>query len=727
MAKIEYALISALYDTKGADLYKEIYYPIVKYSLADMYYEAVEDQKYFDLPALHSHIEKLFGLDIPIIVLRQCTKAVEKENDGVSLRYYEDGQIIKIKEVWELSVNDGIAEKAQAISQRYSQLELMFQQFLQSEHLDCDKTFFDFFNDYAEDTFLFVEQGGAEVKIDENYANLSRFVSWIKDNDTDIYNLINELFWGAVIAGFLRRSNVDLGLKPTDRVNYYLDSSLVFAILGLDSKENVEYAREMLGIIKTAGSIPMVHAITIREIFRIFDQIERQNSPRPGSSIESAMEWQPDLSMSKLLHIRNTLVQALDKGYGIVVGTTPSRELDDIDHRYRNNQKVKKLAKERGNNSSDLFREVHDVYMCELVQNANRIKSTHEKFDKYFVTFNTGLVNSLRTPAGSLGVIHSGNVVINLWIHSSQSTLIKRSGLVEVVARSFAMNKTDVRRRLRTIRKLLANTEYTKEDVQSMYKALVRRSYKTIKDVDALLDKETELKEEERLEMVTAIKEAAVELENEQKKIRLEDAAQMEQLKKDIESTKQELLQVQQGKADAETAIANLNQQIAATTTAHQETEAKMNVLKEELEKQRQLNMLTDQLGERKEELRNMEKQRQQSVSTFKFWFFVVIESVLTLLLIVFLVFFIIYIFKLPIDEVKKYTEDHLWGIIIGVIALLGISLRFKESNIVSPIKKYKEHIDDQLTSWDKRHVEYEKLKKEIESLKSEMSSIKAI
>ena len=351
----------------------------------------------------------------------------------------------------------------------------MFQQFLQSEHLDCNKTFFDFFNDYAEDTFLFVEQGGAEVKIDENYANLSRFVSWIKDNDTDIYNLINELFWGAVIAGFLRRSNVDLGLKPTDKVNYYLDSSLIFAILGLDSKENVVYAREMLGFIKTAGSTPIVHAITIREIFRILDQIERQNAPRPGSSIESAMEWQTDLSMSKLLHIRNSLVQTLNKDYGIVVGSTPSRELDEIDRRYRNNAKVKKLAKERGNNSSDLFREVHDVYLCELVQKANYARSSHEKYDKYFVTFNTGLINSLRTPIGSLGVIHSGNVVINLWIHSSQSTLLKRSGLVEVVARSFAMNKTDVRRRLRTIRKSLANTEFTKEDVQSMYKAQTKQ------------------------------------------------------------------------------------------------------------------------------------------------------------------------------------------------------------------------------------------------------------
>lgn len=727
MAKIEYALISALYDTKGADLYKEIYYPIVKYSLADMYYENVEDQKYFDLPSLHDHIEKLFGLNIPIIVIRQCVKAVEKEDNGVSLRYYEDGQIIKIKTVWELSVNDEISEKAKSISQRYSLLELMFQQFLQSERLDCDKTFFDFFNDYAEDTFLFVERGGAEIKVDENYANLSRFVSWIRDNDPDIYSLVNELFWGAVIAGFLRRSNVDLGLKPTDRVSYYLDSSLVFAILGLDSKENVEYAREMLSIIKTAGSTPMVHALTIREIFRILDQIERQNAPRPGSSIESAMQWQEDLSMSKLLHIRNSLVHTLDRDYGIVVGATPSKELDEIDRRYRNNSKVKKLAEERGNNSSDLFREVHDVYLCELVQTANQAKSVQEKFDKYFVTFNTGLINSQRTQSGTLGVIHSGNVVMNLWIHSSQSTLLKRSGLVEVVARSFAMNKTDVRRRLRTIRKSLANTEYTKEDVQSMYKALVRRSNKTIKDVDALLDRESELKEDERIKIVNAIREAAVELESERKKLRLEDAAQMEQLKKDVEATKQELLQVQQGKKEAETAIANLNKQITSASEVHQETEAKMKALKEELEKQRRINALSEKLVERKQELREMEQKRQNSVSTFKFWLFLVIEGILTLLLVVLLISFVVYICRQPLEDNINYVTEHLWVIIVGVIALLGISLRFKDSNLVAPIKKYKEHIDEQLISWDKRHPEYGKLKEEVTSLKSQMSSVKPI
>ena len=639
----------------------------------------------------------------------------------MSLRYYESGQVIKIKSVWEESVNTGIAEKAQSLRQRYSQLEAMFRQFLLSEHLDSNKSFIDFFNDYAEDTFLFVEQGGADVKVDENYANLSAFVKWVKENDADIYGLINELFWGAIIAGFLKRSMFDLGLKPTDRVDYYLDSSLIFAILGLDSKENVEYAREMLDIIKAAGSTPKVHALTVREIVRVLEQVERQNAPKPGSSIESAFEWQTNLSMSSLLHIRNTLCEILDKQYGIVVGSTAIRELDEIDHRYRNNSRVKALAKKRGNTSSDLFREIHDVYICEKVQSVNRTKSTPEKYDTYFVTLNTGLLDFLRTPAGSRGIIHSGSVVINLWIHSSQSTLLKRSGLVEVVARSFAMNKTDVRRRLRSIRKSLASTDCTKEDVQSMYKALVRRSNKTIKDVDALLDKETELKEEERLQMVLAIKEAAVELEKEQKNLRLEDAAQIAQLKKDIELTKQELVQVQQGKTSAEESIKRLSRQIADVAQTHRQTEEIAKTLKEELEKQRQRNMLTDTLMEKKELKRDMEKKRQESVSEFKFWLFLAIESVFSLALLSLLIWFVIYLFKQNIDDVIQYVSEHLWTIIIGIIALFGISLRYKDSNVVSPIKKYHDHIDDQLSSWDKRHPEYGKLQDEINLLQSQI------
>ena len=72
-------------------------------------------------------------------------------------------------------------------------------------------------------------------------------------------------------------------------------------------------------------------------------------------------------------------------------------------------------------------------------------------------------------------------------------------------------------------------------------------------------------------------------------------------------------------------------------------------------------------------------------------------------------------------------VTNHLWIIIVGVIALLGICLRFKESNLVSPIKRYKEHIDGQLLSWDKRHPQYDKLKEELELLKGKKNTIEPI
>ena len=38
MTKTNYALITALYDTKGADLYNDVYFPIIKYEIVNQYY-----------------------------------------------------------------------------------------------------------------------------------------------------------------------------------------------------------------------------------------------------------------------------------------------------------------------------------------------------------------------------------------------------------------------------------------------------------------------------------------------------------------------------------------------------------------------------------------------------------------------------------------------------------------------------------------------------------------
>lgn len=721
MAKIEFALISALYDSKGADLYKEIYFPIIKYSMVEMYYDQNGKQKYFDLEGLQSKIESLFGISIPLLVLRQSAKALEKNQEGVSLRYYEDNQLLKINEVWDFSINETIAEKANSIRQRYQQLEIMFERYLSIEQLDCDKNFIDFFSDYAEESFLFANQESSDVIIDENYVNLTNFIQWLSNNDTEMFSLIGEIVWGAIISGFLRRKNVDLGLIATEKEDYYLDSSLVLSILGLDSKENVSYAREMLEVITQAKSRPLVHPLTLREIDRILEQVELQQEARPGSAIASAFEWQDDMSLSKILSIRNRIVSILDT-YNIVIPNVSQTELDSIEVKYRTNQDVKNLAQERGNGySQELFREIHDVYMCEMVIKANRYKSTPEKFNVFFVTLNRGLISmmSAKTDASSC-IIHSGNIVLNLWLHASRSSILKKSALINVVSRSLAMNKMDVRRRLHRLQKILIGTDIPVADVKCMYKALLKRSEKTINNVDALLERSDDLENEDRTKYIGAIVDAAREEEEERKKSRLEDKDSINRLIEEVESTKRALSDVQQGKLKADEAIQVLSEQVKSATSNQENYQAQIRELSQKLETQTKLNGLTQTLAEKKQQKREIEEKRQKSVNFFKYWLVIIVESLVILLMIGLIIVLIINIDK-DYNSFSDFVNSNKMYLISFAGVTLALVARLKDIYILTPIVKKENHRKEQLASWDNRHPDYGDLLKEIDDLEKQI------
>ena len=76
MNKTNYALITALYDTKGADLYNDVYFPIIKYEIVNQYYTQTDIEKYYDLEELQSLINADFGIVIPCIILKQSIKAI---------------------------------------------------------------------------------------------------------------------------------------------------------------------------------------------------------------------------------------------------------------------------------------------------------------------------------------------------------------------------------------------------------------------------------------------------------------------------------------------------------------------------------------------------------------------------------------------------------------------------------------------------------------------------
>lgn len=62
-------------------------------------------------------------------------------------------------------------------------------------------------------------------KVDERYATLVFFLQYLSDNENELYQIANQLFWGSVITGFLRSDKPKVDASE-DGVNteYFLDT-----------------------------------------------------------------------------------------------------------------------------------------------------------------------------------------------------------------------------------------------------------------------------------------------------------------------------------------------------------------------------------------------------------------------------------------------------------------------------------------------------------------------
>lgn len=703
MQKIEFALIAALYDSKNANFYRDIYFPIIKYSIAEMYYENLKGSKYFNIPDLQNSITTRFGVNIPQIVLEQAIKAIEKNNDEIRLRYFKDGQLFNVFGVWDLSINESIDGKAEDIRNKFEQLELTFQHYLTFEGLDCDKTFFDFFSDYSEDTFSYIETGFSSISVDEKYTNLASFINWVKEHQTDLYDVVADVFWASIIAGFLRRSNADLGLKAADNTAYYLDSSLILAILDLDSEENSTYAKELLVLIKTAGATPKVHSITIKEVSRILESVEHEQGPRAGSAIEMGYIRQ-GLTPSLVLKLRNNLEKELEGKLGFVIDRINPNEISSIENKLKNNSDVKLLAEKWNSTNDDRLREIHDIYICNYVNQRNSSVATIDKYNNFFITKNIDLL-ALAKEHNNLSLLHPGQLVLNLWIHNATSSIVKKSGLVESISRCFAMNQTDVRNKLKAISRYISKDTFSLEDIKYMYSALIKRSKKAIENVDELIGAEGD-DDDKKASIVKILMETSKNEEQERQHSRLEDKEEMQRLESEIDSLKKTISAIQTEKDSSAEKIITLQSQIKTAASENTAKEKEITELKGIIEQNKKKEELRKAINQKKIAIQELDMQRQKSVRYFKFWFTIGWEFIFLVGLLVSLTLFILAI-------CKKQEFGH--SLAATVFSILGLIPRCRDLYILTPIVKRNQIKEEQLKSWDDRHPEY---RKELEDLK---------
>ena len=135
MKKSNYAFVSALYASKTKGLYSDIYFPIIKYSLAKIYAAKNGSNVYCTADEVSKFIDDKFGIKIPIIVISKSVCKISK-NQNFSIDVYEKGNTFQIKVAF--YDDDNIEEKERFFSDKLEEIEHKYKEFLKLQECTDD-------------------------------------------------------------------------------------------------------------------------------------------------------------------------------------------------------------------------------------------------------------------------------------------------------------------------------------------------------------------------------------------------------------------------------------------------------------------------------------------------------------------------------------------------------------------------------------------------------------
>ena len=451
MERTNYALISALYSNSNHGLYSDIYFPIIKYALTFIFSKREESHPYCSADEIHNFIVDKFGIAIPHIVISKSILKIDAQRWGnIKLNVYENGDTFQIQSASYDSDEESINERERAFSDKISILESKYKEFLEREgSTDDGISFIQFISDNTDDILGYFEEQDTS-KVDERYATMVFFLQYLNDYEKDLYQVANQLFWGSVIAGFLKSDKPHV--EETEdgiKAEYFLDTSIVMGVLKLSTPQRETYSQEVCDIINAAGGILRVSPMTIDEISYILQSVE-QNGPNPLTDIASACERRK-LEANELAQIRLTLPTEVEKnGINVFPQMSPS-EKQKIIQNYQGKKVIRLLGESRTKRptsySSDNYREIHDVFMDNYIKERRAKKGNDNHV--FFLTANRDLIAFCKTMHPTVDYMKStGKVILELWMHNTKPVDISGCLLTETMARCLDLHSTRVRNKI---------------------------------------------------------------------------------------------------------------------------------------------------------------------------------------------------------------------------------------------------------------------------------------
>lgn len=485
---INYALISALYANQDSGFYNDVYFPIIKYTIVQLFNsrDAQNSELYFSAQKVQEYISENFKIFIPDMVITKSIEKISKTHkDFMEISLMERGDYFQIKNIWDSTIYDNISERQAYFSEGLKQIEEDYQLYLKKQGTyDDNVSFLKFISDNTEEIIGYFQDLDSSI-IDEKYTSVVFFLESLNNNKSKKreFEIANQLFWASIIAGYLKSEKEHINASEGNSMKvYFLDTAILLGMLDLSSSKKEKYAKEIRDIIKSSGGAMKVHPLTIEEIKNILNSVENSQSPEPGTDIAEAWE-NHKLSIVSIartrVHLENILAEQGVQKFPILGPDA----CNAIIKKYEKLNIVAELANERSvnnKNNRDNFREVHDIFMADFIK--ERRKISHQLDSPVFVTANRDLISFInKMYPEQYYMISTGKLILELWMHNTKPADISNCALTETMARCLDLHNTRVKAKINEVSRYF-NQEKGQFD-NEVYKDFIKKLYRRAKNV----------------------------------------------------------------------------------------------------------------------------------------------------------------------------------------------------------------------------------------------------
>lgn len=712
MNKSNYAFIAALYNNKGAGLYNDVYFPIIKYTIVSLFFKKEKaGENFYDVEDIEEFITDKFGIHIPLVVLKKSVRYISNKNHDLELDIYENGERFRIKKAWDFSINANFEKISTEFESDIDLLEKEYKKYLTNAHIESDLRFIDFISDNTDDVLGFL-CNKTDLKVNEQYEPVARFLEYIKEHKEQLFVTVSKLFWGSIIAAYLSREEAVVEEDMDAIPEYFLDTSLVMGLLKLSTPEVETYSEDLLKKLLIAKATIRVHPMTCTEIKSIIKSVE-EHGAYSGKDISFAVE-KYQYTSTDLASIRIHLEEKLND---LKISVFPNKEYNlekKATDKYKKDNRVKQLARSR--NSSifeENYRDIHDVYMYDYILNRNNSKNCCQ-----FITLNKDLIEILDASNDTQGhiMIHPYKLTLNLWMNGNLSTGVESVALTEVITRCFYLNNVDIRNKISTMINYYRDKDgnIDQKTYDAILIALIRRDRKLINFIENTdnLDNNKSIRYDEQLKQHILLKNREVDkdTQDEIESLRIQVSAEsrlhekknvkISQLENEVDTVKQKLNDSQKSEKEK----ADILEQLKSLYRAKKEKEDSLERIKDDIDK--------------------LAIERDHSVNLTGFYVpRIIFILILILILIVILLLIII---------LKSSSTLYYISFIIGIIGIAFSAITIgTKLQILTPKVSFLKYKKEQYNYWDSRNPKYmDKIKqkgeieKEIRELDSKIEEI---